>query len=234
MRVLITVECIAVVLLLVLCAYKNQLPDAVNQLFGKEKYDVVLDAGHGGYDTGANSGDLLEKDITLEMVKEIGAVLEANGYKVKYIRDSDDVSWADNESEDLRYRAETVNKSGAKLFVSLHVNSEDYDQGTYGYEAWGKLKDEKVFRFAKHILDNVSSLGYSQNRGMKDQDLSPLYVLGHADMPAVLFEVGFIASEQDQQHMKAGSMQKEFCKKIAEGIMDTLKEEEKFNKKDTD
>lgn len=229
MKILIGIEVLAVVALLVLCAYKENVP-IIKHLFNGDAPDVILDAGHGGYDIGAMNGNTMEKDITLEMSKEIGKVLEANGYKVAYIREDDEVDWANNESDDLKYRVKTINESGAKLCVSIHVNSQENTNGAYGYEIWGKLKKQEVFQLSKYILDRVGTLGYSQNRGMKDQDLSPLYILENSHLPTVLFEVGFINNAQDMEYMRDGEARRLFCEKTAQGIMDSLKDMEKAEK----
>lgn len=56
---------------------------------------IVLDAGHGGYDTGSISYDgVYEKDITLAITQKIGEQLEKAGYTVVYTRTSDEVSWS--------------------------------------------------------------------------------------------------------------------------------------------
>lgn len=61
----------------------------------QEQYDtpiIVLDAGHGGYDSGCVSEEgYLEKDITLSLVLLTGAILEEQGIHVVYTRSSDEV-----------------------------------------------------------------------------------------------------------------------------------------------
>lgn len=226
-KILLITECSAVVLLLLLCAYKNNLPTIVDEFIGKDvvaqtKPDVVLDAGHGGYDVGAMYEDYYEKDITLAMTKEIGKIIEEAGYQVTYTRDSDEIDWASNERADLAYRTNVSNQSGAKLFVSLHINSEEYDMGTYGYESWAKLNDQTALTLSENILQEVDTLDYSQNRGIQDESRSPLHVISKNKVPAILFEVGFIGSSNDQKYLFNDTYQKRFSNKIAQGIIKTL------------
>jgi len=64
---------------------------------------IVLDAGHGGYDTGSISYDgVYEKDITLAITQKIGEQLEKAGYTVVYTRTSDEVIWSNDNRDDLR------------------------------------------------------------------------------------------------------------------------------------
>ncbi|MGX8834983.1 N-acetylmuramoyl-L-alanine amidase [Amedibacillus sp. YH-ame6] len=234
LKVLLSIEVICIVLLITLCGFKDRIP-LLADMFDKEVVDVVLDAGHGGFDSGCVSGDLYEKDINLQVTLQIGKQLESAGYKVSYTRDSDNVDWADEEMGDLRYRTKVSNNSGAKLFVSIHVNSEEVDYGSYGYEVWGQFDKAEVERLGTNILDSVDTLGYSLNRGMKDQDVSPLHVLQNNQVAAVLFELGFINSDIDQRHLIKGYSQTQMSNKIAEGIkktLDEIKKEEELKEKE--
>ena len=78
---------------------------------------VVLDAGHGGFDPGAMVGNVMEKDIALDIVLKLGQYIKKNlpDVKVVYTRDSD-------YFVPLYKRAEIANKIKADLFISVHVN----------------------------------------------------------------------------------------------------------------
>lgn len=88
----------------------------------QKKFTVVLDAGHGGSDNGANRnypdlGLVQEKHVTLGIVLKLGAMLEKNkDFKVIYTRKID-------EYPSLTDRTNTANRSKADLFISVHVNS---------------------------------------------------------------------------------------------------------------
>ena len=225
-RMLLITECSAVVLLLLLCAYKNNIP-IVEEILGETKPDIVLDAGHGGFDSGAIYDDYYEKDITLEMTMDIGKMIEEAGYRVLYTRDSDDVDWADDEKGDLAYRGKVSNQSGAKLFVSIHINSEEYDEGTSGYEVWADMGDDVAVTLANNILEKVEPLDYSYNRGVQDERNYPLYLIYGNKIPAILLEAGFMGSANDQLYLFDSTYQKQFSTKIAEGIIKTLEDMQK-------
>jgi len=78
---------------------------------------IVLDAGHGGKDRGtiASSG-MDEKEIVLDVAKRLRMLLESSGIKVIMTRDTDDFI-------SLPQRTIIATRSGADLFVSIHVNS---------------------------------------------------------------------------------------------------------------
>ena len=78
---------------------------------------VVIDAGHGGSDSGARAADgLLEKDVTLAIAKETEALLVARGIEVVLTRD-------DDRRVSLEERTAIANRAGASLFVSIHANA---------------------------------------------------------------------------------------------------------------
>ena len=85
------------------------------------KETIMIDAGHGGYDVGAESnyGDY-EKDINLDIALLVGKQLKSYGYKVVYTRTSDSVSWSNDNVEDLQTRCDLAKKKNADLFVSMH------------------------------------------------------------------------------------------------------------------
>ncbi|HEX2500750.1 MAG TPA: N-acetylmuramoyl-L-alanine amidase [Methylomirabilota bacterium] len=77
---------------------------------------VVLDPGHGGNDSGARARGVWEKEITLEIARELRAFLKRARYEVTLTRDADTFV-------SLRQRAQIANVERADVFVSIHVNS---------------------------------------------------------------------------------------------------------------
>ena len=77
---------------------------------------IVIDAGHGGQDTGARSGTARESDIALAISKKLASNLEQQGYTVVMTRTRDE--WVS-----LEKRAAIANEVLADLFVSVHINS---------------------------------------------------------------------------------------------------------------
>ncbi|AZA53091.1 N-acetylmuramoyl-L-alanine amidase [Chryseobacterium sp. G0201] len=111
-----------------------------NFIFSQKKFTIVLDAGHGGSDHGANRnyadiGRIAEKDVTLAVVLKIGNMLERNkDFKVIYTRKYD-------EYPSLSDRTNLANRSKADLFVSVHCNSAQRS-GAYGTETYVQGPDQ--------------------------------------------------------------------------------------------
>lgn len=114
----------------------------------KPKYElrtVVLDAGHGGKDPGANGQHAKEKDITLGIVLKLGKYIEENypDVKVIYTRKTDVFI-------PLNERAAIANRANADLFISIHVNAAA-NPSADGTEVWvmGQHKTEANLQVAK-------------------------------------------------------------------------------------
>lgn len=111
-----------------------------NFIFSQKKFIVVLDAGHGGSDHGANRtyadiGRIAEKDVTLAITLKVGAMLEKNkDFKVIYTRKID-------EYPSLSDRTNLANRSKADLFVSIHCNSSKRPTA-YGTETFVQGPDQ--------------------------------------------------------------------------------------------
>lgn len=109
-------------------------------LFSQKKFTIVLDAGHGGSDYGANRnypdiGSIAEKDVTLGIVLKLGRMLEKNkDYKVIYTRKYD-------EYPSLTDRTNLANRSKADLFISVHCNANPRTT-PYGTETFVQGPDQ--------------------------------------------------------------------------------------------
>lgn len=123
--------------------------------FSQKKFTIVLDAGHGGSDHGANRtyadiGRVAEKDVTLAVTLKIGAMLEKNrDFKVIYTRKFD-------EYPSLSDRTNLANRSKADLFVSIHCNSSQRPTA-YGTETYvqGPNQNDENLEVAKRENDVI-------------------------------------------------------------------------------
>lgn len=109
----------------------------------RDRFVVVLDAGHGGKDPGNMGNGFKEKDIALNIILKIGKALERkDGVEVIYTRDSDVFIPLDQ-------RAKIANEANADLFVSVHCNS--HNSQAYGTETFvlGLHKTQENFEVAK-------------------------------------------------------------------------------------
>ena len=77
---------------------------------------IVIDAGHGGHDSGAVGGGKQEKDLVLSIAKKVSKELKKRGYSVYLTRHS-------NRFLKLSQRTHIADKKGAVAFISIHANA---------------------------------------------------------------------------------------------------------------
>lgn len=183
------------------------------------KETIMIDAGHGGYDVGAvsNYGDY-EKDINLDIALLIGKQLKSYGYKVVYTRTSDSVSWSYDNKENLQTRCDLAKKRNADLFVSIHLNSSEYEAD--GYEIYSDFNNKNAVKLSNSILKQLDQLNYSTNRGLLDTNETPLYVVKNNEVNAILIEAGFISDDSDLYYLK--NYTNNVATAIAKGIKKSL------------
>lgn len=158
---------------------------------------IVIDAGHGGKDSGATGNGYLEKNMTLKIVQNIKANFDSDPlYKVYYTRLSD---WYPSLTD--RYNlANTVN---ADRFLSVHINSAD-SASAKGTETL--YKDYKTYAGVIHA-SSLSGMGYTKG---SSYDRSLVYrpglaVLRGTKMMSALAEMGFISNSTESARIDARS-----------------------------
>ena len=156
---------------------------------------VVVDAGHGGSDSGAVGNGYYEKNMTLKIVQSIKSNFDKNStYKVYYTRLSD---WYPS----LSYRYKMANEVSADRFLSVHINSRD-SSSSKGTETLYKTYKSYAQTLQSSAL---SGMGYasnsSYNRGLKYR--SDLAVLNGPKMTTSLVELGFISNKTEANRINS-------------------------------
>ena len=185
---------------------------------------IVVDAGHGGYDSGSISASgVLEKDVTLEVALLVGERLQEAGYAVVYTRTGDEVSWPSDNSADLAARVETAIEAEADYYLSIHLNASVVGDGVRGFEIYADPDDAEMWAMASAVEEQLAALDFSEDRGVKDAWDSQLYVICHNPIPSLLVEMGFISDSLDIDYIL--SHPHLLADAITQGIIDSLEAE---------
>ncbi|MEX2606321.1 MAG: N-acetylmuramoyl-L-alanine amidase [Kiritimatiellia bacterium] len=200
-------------------------------LQGRGHQVVVLDAGHGGTDSGAlSSAGLREKAVALDITRRVRAELLSRGYKVLLTRHDDTFL-------ELEERTRRAHNWKADVFVSIHANSGD--GAARGTETF-------VLSLPGHRSTNQSpqsavpsdvhpgnaynqanmNLGFSLHHslvtkaGLNDRGLrrARFAVLKDAPCPAALVEVGFLSNAEEAQNLSKTAHRVRLAHSIANGI----------------
>ena len=191
---------------------------------------VVVDPGHGGIDGGASVGEIVEKDITLALGKELEKELKRLGAEVVMTRSQAEDAVAEHDSKatfstirarkvaDLKIREEMIVNSDADLFISVHVNSipnEKWRGAQVFYHKDGHAEGAAV---AKAIQGAIREhIGNTEREALA---IKQVYLLKKATVPAVLVETGFLSNPEELKLLTT----KEYQEKMAEAIADGIEE----------
>lgn len=180
---------------------------------------IVVDAGHGGSDTGCDyNGEFYEKNFTLQIAKLVQADLQEAGANVLMTR-------TDDSYPSLNARSALANDNKADFFISIHINSNELmpnnRSGTTTYYHGGNDFDQILARCIQQEVVKVSglpSLGI-----VNDYKLHPgkgLAVLRntHSNIPSVLIEVGYINNATDLKSLMTPSFQENVAMGIVNGF----------------
>jgi len=174
----------------------------------KDVFCVVVDAGHGGKDSGAVAGDVFEKDINLSVALSLKSVLEENGIEVLLTRE-------DDEFLELSDRIGLANTQKADLFISLHCNSFE-DSSVSGLECYYAADDNKSQKYAEKVIDAASEYDEIKVRSAREGEY---HVLVNARVPSILVEMGFITSPDEREKLTDEDYQALICKCILDAII---------------
>ena len=174
-----------------------------------KKYNIVVDAGHGGNDKGSldSTETVYEKDVALQIAKKVASRLG---------RESD-VNVVMTRTEDkyvsLEERADIAKRANADALISIHLNAQKKFGDANGLETWyrGGATDGSK-ELAASVQQTTASYVEIMSRGILRNNFE---ILRETTMPAVLVECGFITNVSDMKKLKDPNYQD----MLAEGIM---------------
>jgi N-acetylmuramoyl-L-alanine amidase len=169
---------------------------------------VVVDAGHGGKDSGAyrRSGPP-EKVATLDVAKRLEQKLRESQLKTVMTRSSDAFISLDE-------RVAIENKQKNAIFVSVHFN-DSRKRGIHGYETYYHAGSSR--ELAERIQSKLMMIPHSANRGVHSANFR---VLRLAQYPAVLVECGFLSNRREGGQARDTEYRELLADRIAEAIVE--------------
>jgi len=212
------------------------LPILVPQVFSSPPglQRIVIDAGHGGRDSGACNAahGLKEKELTLDVSRRLRDLLEQAGFEVVMTRDSD-------VYVPLAQRPQIANRAKGDLFLSLHFNAA-VSSSAAGFESFALTprfqastkypkptsRDNQAYRGNRldawntlasfHIQNSlVQGLG-GPDRGLKR---ARFLVLKHLECPGVLVELGFVSHLATVDKLRTSAFRQTLAQSLYEGIL---------------
>ena len=170
-------------------------------------YVIALDAGHGGRDPGAAVDEVLEKDLNLEIVERLRALVDAEPDLVAELTRTLDIFVS------LEDRIRIAEEAGATVYVSVHINSFDTPDadGVEAIVAAERPLDDDSWVLAELIQDGLVNATGARDRGTRSQES----YTRRASMPAVSVEVGYLTNPDEMAKL----VDPEYQQTIAGGVL---------------
>ncbi len=183
---------------------------------------IYIDPGHGGSDPGAMYKEVEEKNINLEISKQLRTELQKLGATVYLTREDDyDLSvpyTVNHKRSDLSRRSNIVNKSECHMFLSIHLNA-DQANSMKGAQVFYNSRNKENVKIAKIFQQLFREQLYSKRDYKRANDL---YLLSRIETPAVLLELGFLSNANERYLLQTKDYQQKLVKVMVEGIQQYL------------
>jgi N-acetylmuramoyl-L-alanine amidase len=209
------------------------------------KIRIVLDAGHGGWDLGTvGRKGLLEKDLVLDIVQRVGDLIQGGlGAEVIYTRQDDsyvalekraeiaNLSKADlfvsvhaNYSGDSSARGAETYYTNTYSSVRARPRETDPEDKSLQNVNWTNVDIREKVQESRQFAASVQHSLYSmlaakipgiRNRGVKK---ASYVVLTGTSMPAILAEVSFVSSPEDESKLKSSEYRQQIAEALYKGI----------------
>ena len=184
---------------------------------------LIFDPGHGGEDGGAVAvTGAKESGINLEIALHAAALADFLGIRYRLTRDSEELAYpgdaettAARKRWDTRRRVELANEEPCAFLLSIHQNNYPDGRPKGPQVFYNKTEEGKAF--AELLQKNMTLFLCPDNRRVAAPAAGDIYIMAHADCPAVLAECGFLSNEREAVLL----MSKGYQQKIALILMGT-------------
>ena len=193
-----------------------------------ERPVIVLDAGHGGLDSGAVGGNgTLEKDVNLSIVRILRDMLELSGFDVVLTR-SEDISIYDAGVEGIRNqklsdmdnRLEIVQSYPDSIFLCIHQNNYT-DPQYFGGQMFYNNNNPNNRTLAQIMQNKFAELQPGNDREIKLSG-DELFLLKSNQNPSLMIECGFLSNPDEEARLSTWEYQQQVAFTIFGGVMEYI------------
>ena len=204
----------------------NMPEDTISVSTGVSKMPVIiLDAGHGGMDSGCVSvNGVEEKEINLNILLKLRDMLETAGFNVVVTRDTDksihdtSVTGLGNQKKsDMENRLGIINSQENAVFVSIHQN-QFTDPKYYGAQMFYSANSEQGARLASIMQNQFVRFLQPENKRETKPVGDELYLIHFAKCPSVMVECGFLSNPDEAALLESEEYQSKVAFTIFAGI----------------
>ena len=187
---------------------------------------IVIDAGHGVPDEGAQSSNgTTEAETNLKIALKLQNLLEQSGCTVILTRsdenaiyDIDSKTLKQKKISDIKNRVKIGNESSADIFISIHLNKIPQSQYD-GWQTFYKEGSEDGARLAKTIQENLNKTIQKENNRIA-KTIDKVYIIKYVEIPTTIVECGFLSNPNEEKLLLEDEYQNKLAWGIYNGIID--------------
>lgn len=186
-------------------------------------YTIVIDAGHGGMDSGKVATDgTKESDLNLAYAKTLGKMLADSGFNVVYTRTNKDglygLATKGFKLRDMQARKKVVESANANIVISIHMNQFAGQLSRSGPQVFYQSGATEGEKLAKCLQQTFNS-----HTGNHHESISgDYYMCREMPCPSVIVECGFFSNANDLAQLKTDTYRQTLCQLIFSGVMNYL------------
>ncbi len=190
---------------------------------------IILDAGHGGIDSGCVSvNGAEEKEINLNILLKLRQMCQAAGFEVVVTRDTDksihdtSVTGLGNQKKsDMENRLKIINTYENAVFVSIHQN-QFTDPQYYGAQMFYSAGSEESAKLAGIMQNSFVTFLQPDNKRETKPVGDELYLIHFAKCPGVMVECGFLSNPGEAALLESDEYQSKVAFTIFAGICEYI------------
>ena len=187
---------------------------------------IVIDAGHGKPDEGAESSNgTTEAETNLKIALKLQNLLEQSGSTVILTRsdenaiyDIDSKTLKQKKISDIHNRVKIGNERQADIFVSIHLNKIP-EQQYYGWQCFYKEGNEDGKKLAELIQSNLNESMQKENNRVA-MKIDNIYIIKKVEIPTTIVECGFLSNPEEEKQLLDDNYQNKLAWGIYNGIID--------------
>ena len=237
-RIEIIISCVIIALFVFSIQISNQRNSKEENVISEQKSSIettatpasgktiVLDAGHGVPDEGAESSNgTTEAETNLKIALKVQNLLEQSGCNVILTRSDENAIYdlaantlKQKKISDIRNRVKIGNEASADIFVSIHLNKIPQSQ-YYGWQCFYKPNDEQSIKLAKQLQENLNKSIQKENKRVA-MKLDTVYIMKHVEIPISIVECGFLSNPEEEKQLLDDTYQNKLAWGIYNGIQE--------------
>ncbi len=176
---------------------------------------IVLDPGHGGIDSGAFYGGVMEKDINLDIAIRVADLLAERGIPAVLTRNEDVALDSESYREDLQRRIDVAVARGARALVAFHVNASDNPraEGTVILFQEGNREGRRLAAILRAALKEIDP--------SKPHVAGPEfdhYYFDNSPVPTVAVEVGYLTNDAEREALLSPATRDRIAAAVARAL----------------